>query len=211
MRQFLTQILVCNFFAFFLVSCKTYQPENLTKVISDKKEVENLYFSSSEDYVYKCQMEVYGNDISGIVILKKINNDKHRVVMTTDFGNKMIDFEISATDFKLNYVLPDLDKKMVINFLKNDFQLLLKKQFPISKKFENPNAEVFVSNLDADSYYLFFNKDTKLLSQIVYTKNKKEKIDFNFDAKNPIFADNINIQHKDFKIKINLTQITKEN
>ncbi len=211
MRQFLTQILVCSFLAFFLVSCKTYQPENLTKVISDKKEVENLYFSSSEDYVYKCQMEVYGNDISGIVILKKISNDKHRVVMTTDFGNKMIDFEVSQTDFKLNYVLPDLDKKMVINFLKNDFQLLLKKQFPISEKFENPNAEVFVSNLDADSYYLFFNKDTKLLSQIVYTKNKKEKIDFNFEAKNPIFADNINIQHKDFKIKIKLTQITKEN
>ena len=49
-------------------------------------------------------MEVYGNDISGILIIKKISETTHRVVLTSDFGNKMIDFEISENDFKLNYV-----------------------------------------------------------------------------------------------------------
>ena len=78
-------------------------------------------------------MEVYGNDISGILIIKKISDSTHRVVMTSDFGNKMIDFEISENDFKLNYVLPDLDKKMVINFLKNDFRELLKQKYAVTK------------------------------------------------------------------------------
>ena len=74
-------------------------------------------------------MDIYKNHISGILIIKKISETTHRVVMTSDFGNKMIDFEISENDFKLNYVLEDLNKKMVINFLKNDFQELLKRKF----------------------------------------------------------------------------------
>lgn len=211
MRQFLKQILVCSLIFLSLVSCKTFELANVSKVETHEKKVENLYFTSPEDYLYKCHMEVYGNDISGILVVKKINEKTHRVVMTTDFGNKMIDFEISDKDFKLNYVLEDLNKKMVINFLKNDFQLLLKKDFLVSDKFENKDSNIFVSKEDSEVYYLYFNKDSKLLSQLIYTKNNKEKIDFNFESKNPIFADKIVLQHKDYKIRIELTQISKEN
>ena len=42
---------------------------------------------------------------------QKLNETTHRVALTSDFGNKLIDFEVSDNDFKLNYVLPDLDKK----------------------------------------------------------------------------------------------------
>ncbi len=211
MRQFLTQILVCSIFSLSLISCKIYQPENLTRISTTKTEVENLYFSSGEDYIYKCQMEVYGNDISGIVIIKKLSNDAHRVVMTTDFGNKMIDFEISQSDFKLNYVLPDLDKKMVINFLKNDFRILLKHRYPVLETFENTDSRIFTSKDDKNLTYLFFDKNSDLLKNMVIAENNKEKINISFDAKKHIFADNIDIQHKDIKIKIKLTQISKEN
>ncbi|WP_449400308.1 hypothetical protein [Chryseobacterium wanjuense] len=129
--------------------------------------------------------------------------------MTSDFGNKLIDFEISENSFKLNYVLPDLDKKIVINFLKNDFQQLLKQKYPVSESFENNNAKIYLSKIDKKAYYLFFNKENGLLHQIIYTKNNKEKIDFTFDAKKHIFADSLNLQHKDFKINIKLFQITE--
>lgn len=154
-------------------------------------------------------MDIYKNHVSGILILKKINKTAHRVVLTSDFGNKLIDFEISENDFKLNYVLPDLDKKIVINFLKNDFQQLLKRQYPVSESFENDNSKIYLSKVDKKIYYLFFNKENGLLKQIIYTKNNKEKIDFTFDAKKHIFADSLNLQHKDFKINIKLFQITE--
>ena len=109
MRRFLLQSFLYSGLFFLLISCKTYQLKDAQPISNSEKEVENLYFSSKEDYVYKCQMEVYGNDISGILIVKKISETSHRVVMTSDFGNKMIDFEISEDDFKLNYVLADLD------------------------------------------------------------------------------------------------------
>ncbi|WP_083190174.1 hypothetical protein [Chryseobacterium artocarpi] len=209
MLQFLRQNLTYSLILLLAVSCKSYQLTYVKRVSTTEKTVENLYFSSSEDYVYKCQMDIYKNHVSGILIIKKLNETTHRVALTSDFGNKLIDFEVSDNDFKLNYVLPDLDKKIVINFLKNDFQQLLKRQYPVSESFENDNAKIYLSKIDNKAYYLFFNKENNLLKQIIYTKNNKEKIDFTFDAKKHIFADSLNLKHKDFKINIKLFQITE--
>ena len=209
MRRFLLLSFLYSSFLLLIISCKTYQLTNAKPISNSEKEVENLYFSSNEDYVYKCQMEVYGNDISGILIIKKISETTHRVVMTSDFGNKMIDFEISENDFKLNYVLADLDKKMVINFLKNDFQELLRQKYPVAESFENDNSNIFRSEVDKKDYFLYFNKENALLQQIIYTKNKKEKINFTFEAKKLTFAEKIHLEHKDFKIDIKLFQITE--
>jgi hypothetical protein len=209
MRQLLLQSLAYSLIFLLFVSCKTYTLADVKPVANSEKTVENLYFSSHEDYVYKCQMDIYKNHVSGILIIKKINETTHRVVLTSDFGNKLIDFEISEADFKLNYVLPDLDKKIIINFLKDDFQQLLKQKYSVAESFENQNSRIYLSKIDHKAYYLFFNKETGLLKQMIYTKNKKEKIDFTFEAKKHIFADSLSLQHKDFKIKIQLFQITE--
>ncbi|WP_312341192.1 hypothetical protein [Chryseobacterium binzhouense] len=205
LRNFLYSLILLSF-----VSCKTYKLKDVQPLPLHKSfKTENLFFTSPQDYIYKCQMEVYGNNISGIIIIKKINKNTHRVVLTTDFGNKMIDFEISDNDFKLNYVLPDLDKKMVINFLKNDFQELLRQKYILTERFENNESIIDISKDENKTYYLFYGKKTEMLTQIVYTKKNKEKINFTFEAKSPTFADKIEIQHKDFKINIQLLQITE--
>ncbi|PQA93521.1 hypothetical protein B0A69_10975 [Chryseobacterium shigense] len=209
MQRLQLQSLLYSLVLLLIVSCKSYQLTDAQPVKTSEKTVENLYFSSGEDYVYKCQMDIYKNHVSGILIIKKLNETTHRVAMTSDFGNKLIDFEISENDFKLNYVLPDLDKKIIINFLKNDFRELLKRKFPVSESFENKDAKIFLSKADNRAYYLFFNKNDGLLKSIIYTKNNKEKIDFTFEAKKHIFADSLNLRHKDFKINIKLFQITE--
>ncbi|GAB0156371.1 hypothetical protein CHRYSEOSP005_16350 [Chryseobacterium sp. Alg-005] len=209
MRRSLLQNFLYSCGLLLLVSCKTFQLTDATPVSNAETVVENLYFSSGEDYVYKCQIDIYKNHVSGILIIKKLNETTHRVALTSDFGNKLIDFEISDQDFKVNYVIPDLDKKMVINFLRNDFQQLLKRQYPVSKSFENNQSKIYLSKTDKKACYLFFNKQNGLLNTIIYTKNNKEKIDFTFEAKKHIFADSIDLQHKDFKINIKLVQITE--
>lgn len=209
MRRFLLQISVCNLILLLCFSCTTYRINNVNTIPNTEKTVENLYFSSREDYVYKCRMDIYKNHVSGILIIKKLTEQTHRVVLTSDFGNKLIDFEISGDSFKLNYVLPDLDKKIVINFLKNDFQELLRRKYPVTETFENENSKIYLSKTDKKAYYLFFSKENGLLQQMVYTKNNREKIDFTFDAKKHIFADSLYLQHKDFKITIKLNQITE--
>jgi hypothetical protein len=104
--------------AIVLVSCgsvtKNYTPKKL-----DKTSYDVPYFSDSKtDYVYKTNISVYGNELSGIFIAKKINDTTHRIVFTTEFGNKLMDFEISENDFKVNSIVSELDRKILINTLK---------------------------------------------------------------------------------------------
>ncbi|WP_419869584.1 hypothetical protein [Chryseobacterium sp. CT-SW4] len=209
MHRFLRQSFLYSSLFLLFTSCKTYRLTDAVSVSSQDKTVENQYFSSNHDYIYKCQIDIYKHHLSGILIIKKLSDTTHRVALTSDFGNKLIDFEISENDFKVNYIIPDMDKKMVTNFLMNDFRQLLRKRYPVDQSFENTSSKIYTSKWEKNGYYLFFNKENQLLEQIVYTKNKKEKIDFSFAAKKHIFADSINIAHKDFKINIRLFQITE--
>lgn len=193
-----------------LQSCKTYQLSNAEPVSVTKNSVENRYFDNPKtDYLYKSQIEIYGNEMSGILIIKKINETAHRIALTSDFGNKMMDFELSDSEFKVNYIIPDLDKKMVLKILEKDFRLLLKKNYSVKKTFSNSISNIYQSQDGKEAFYLTFDKNSDLLSQLIYVRKGKEKINFNYVAKTPIFADEIELIHHDIKLKIKLFQITE--
>lgn len=210
MRRFLLLFSLFNLLIFSTQSCNSYKLENANVATSSRKIVENNYFADKEtDYVYKAQIDVYGNHMSGILIIKKISDDTHRVVMTTDFGNKMLDFEISQKSFKINYLIADMDRDVVKKFLENDFRMLLKQIYTISEVFETKEYDVYTSVDDGKKYYLFYEKNSELLHKMVFTEKAKEKINFGFLAKTHIFADEILLTHQDFKLSISLKEITK--
>ncbi|WP_165930170.1 hypothetical protein [Flavobacterium ranwuense] len=163
------------------------------------------YFSNPEiDYVYKANITVYGNELTGIFIAKKINDTTHRVVFTTEFGNKLLDFEISETDFKVNSIVEELDKKILVNTLKTDFRLLLRNQFLINEQFENATDKVYKSKDGNRFNTLFVSKAGEKLYKIVHSSKTKEKININFVSENNIFAEKIVIQHQNIKLRIEL-------
>ena len=151
---------------------KEYNPVALEKTV-----FEVPYFSNPEmDYVYKANITVYGNELSGIFIAKKINDATHRVVFTTEFGNKLLDFEISEKDFKVNSIVDELDRKILINTLKTDFRLLLKNSYAIKQQYENPENKVFLTGDDVTNNYLFISKADMRLNKIVNATKRKERI-----------------------------------
>lgn len=206
MRKSILPFLRCSVLTLVLVSCST------TNVVKDYDEripvkdvYQNLYFTNSQtDYVYKANISVYGNDLSGIFIAKKINDTTHRVVFTTEFGNKLLDFEISPTDFKVNSIVEELNRKILINTLKTDFRLLLKAGFSVDRQFENTKSSVYQSNDGKNFNYLFVYKSEGKLTEIVHASKTKEKIKLSFTSENNIFADRIVIQHYNVKLRIEL-------
>jgi phosphoribosylformylglycinamidine (FGAM) synthase PurS component len=194
-----------------LNSCATlptvggYTSMPLTKTTYDAS-----YFSNpAADYIYKANITAYGNELSGIFIAKKINETTHRVVFTTEFGNKLLDFEISENDFKVNAIVDELNRKILINTLKSDFRLLLRNHYVMQQQYENAK-EVVYKAADSDEFnYLFVSKDGKL-SKIVHTSKRKEKINLSFISENNIFADNIVIQHNNIKLRIELNYLKNQ-
>lgn len=209
MLKSMTRFLLISALSVLFFSCKSYQIENAVKKEVPISEYKNRYFSNPEtDYVYKAHIEVYGNQLSGIFIAKRISDTLHRVVFTTDFGNKLLDFELSENDFKVNYIMEDLNRKMIINTLRDDFRLLLKTNHEVQEVFENEEYVIYKS-ADKKRYNYFFEskKDTTLI-KLVNASKSKEKIIFRFESKNSTFAEQITIQHENIKLKIELNQIS---
>ncbi|OCB69459.1 hypothetical protein B0A79_16495 [Flavobacterium piscis] len=211
MQKSTIQFLLINcFLAIILVSCgsvtKNYTPKKL-----DKTSYEVPYFSDSKtDYVYKTNITVYGNEISGIFIAKKINDTVHRIVFTTEFGNKLLDFEISDNTFKVNSIVSELDRKILINTLKEDFRLLLKKEYLIQEQFENDSDNIYKSKDGKRDNYLFISKKDHRLEKVVHSSQTKEKFTLTFTSENNIFAEKIQIIHQNIKLKIELNYFKSE-
>lgn len=187
-----------------LVSCAPAKVvEGFAAKTSSPGVYEVRYFTDREqDYVYKANIAVYGNELTGIFIAKKIDENTHRVVFTTEFGNKLMDFEVSENEFKVNSIVAELDRKIIRNTLRDDFRLLLKRRFDISAAFENPEAIVYKSVNGKIENYLFTSKADGQLLKIVQTSTGKEKINLSFTAEKNIFAERIIIQHQNIKLRI---------
>ncbi|MBF4492385.1 hypothetical protein IRZ83_06600 [Flavobacterium sp. JLP] len=211
MQKSTIQFLLINcLLALVLVSCgsvtKNYAPKKL-----DKTSYQVPYFSDSKsDYVYKTNITVYGHELSGIFIAKKINDTTHRVVFTTEFGNKLLDFEISEKTFKVNSIVSELDRKLLINTLTDDFRLLLKKEYLIQEQFENESDNIYkAADGDRDNY-LFISKKDQKLEKVVNASKTKEKITITFTLENDIFAKKVVILHHNIKLKIELNYFKPE-
>jgi phosphoribosylformylglycinamidine (FGAM) synthase PurS component len=211
MQKSTIQFLLINcLLAIVLVSCgsvtKNYTPKKL-----DKTSYQVHYFSDSKtDYIYKTNITVYGHEISGIFIAKKINDTTHRVVFTTEFGNKLLDFEISEKTFKVNSIVSELDRKILINTLTEDFRLLLKKEYLIQEQFENESDNIYKSADGNRDNYLFISKKDPKLEKVVNASKTKEKITLFFSSENNIFAEKIQIIHQNIKLKIELNYFKPE-
>lgn len=197
-------LLISAFFSLFL-SCKSYQIPDAIEVEKTTSVVQNHYFSDeSIDYVYKTHIEVYGNQLSGIFIAKRINDSIHRMVLTTDFGNKLLDFEISENSFKVNFIVDNLNKKLIINTLEADFRTLLQVNHKVLKSYKTNNETIYQTE---NNHYFFNDLISNNLTKIIKTNKRKEKVIFTFDSKKATFAENITIQHNNIKLNIEFNQI----
>lgn len=207
MRKSKSLFLIINLYLVLVfTSCGSKNiAKHLKPVTLDRVIYEASYFSNPEiDYVYKANINVYGNELSGILIAKKINDTTHRVAFTTEFGNKLLDFEISETNFKLNSIVDELNKKILINTLKKDFRLILRSNYLIKEQLENEKSKVYKSADGKNFNYLYINKLDEKLYKIVAASKRKEKIQIDFASEKNSVADSIVIQHYNIKLRIEL-------
>lgn len=189
-------------------ACGSYKPKGAEITENTISEYVNPYFSDVDsDYIYKANMAVFGRQSGGIVVIKKINATFHRVVFTTDFGNKLLDFEVAEDDFKVHFVVDGFNNKRILKVLETDFRLLLQPVYTINQTFDTPDKLIYASKQNKNSVYLFENKEDRFLSELVFTEHSKEKITFEFQNKKDTFAEEINITHHNIPLEIKLLKI----
>lgn len=190
------------------VGCASYpKKQGLTQIPNATNIITNPYFSNTDtDYVYKANIAVYDKNFGGLFIIKKTQANEHRVVFTTEMGKTLLDFSFINEEFKVNYIIDDLNKNMLINILKSDFKVLITENFKINKAFKIQDSLIFESVLNNKPHYLFKKNE---LSKITRASKTKEKVVFTFSEISNSFANNIVIDHKNIKLNITLKSITQ--
>ena len=200
MNRFLL-ISVCS----VILGCGSYPKKNNFQKTEVLSQISNPYFANpNQDYVYKANIDVFDKTFGGIFIVKKTGNQQHRIVFTTEMGNKLFDFSFDKNSFKVNYILDDLNKNILINILKKDFKVLITENLNASETYKLNSETIKKTTLDKKTYYYF---EAPEIQKIVRTKNGNEKVRFLFTEISDNIAQQIQIIHSNIKLKITLKSI----
>jgi hypothetical protein len=194
-----------------LGSCSLKTTQGLRATTISKTEIINAYFSeSATDYLYKAKIDVYGRYFGGILIVKKVGAESHRVVFTTEFGSKIFDFLYEGDTFTVNYIVEELNRKILVNTLQKDFKLLISEKIQVNEQFVSDAQQVYKSEANKRDAYYFFSIPENRLDRIVSASKSKEKVEILFNSEEPNIAQQIAIRHHNIKLSINLDYFKKD-
>ena len=201
------RILLSSLLVFAILGCASYPKKKgyeFAEIV--KSETLNPYFSNAlKDYVYKAKIETFDRTFGGIFIIKKIGPSHHRTVFTTEIGNTLFDFSFHGDGFKVNRILKEIDRKILVNILKRDFTTLFSNPSQILQTFKNNKDIIFETKILSKKHYFYHAADQ--LRAIVRTGSGKEKVVFEFSEIEQDFARKIKIIHKTFPLTITLNGI----
>ena len=76
--------------------------------------------------LYYTQVNITGKHLSGLLLIKKMPDSSTRMLFSNETGFKFFDFEFARNgDFKVHYVIDQLNKKPVLITLRKDFEIVM--------------------------------------------------------------------------------------
>lgn len=205
-------LVVFTFYFLLFISCAPKAYKNLQQLEGSAECLEQFQ-PKFERVVYRTSVDVIGNHLSGILLIKQMPDSSTRLLFTNEAGYKFFDFEFSKSgDFKVHSIIEKMDKDAVKKTLQRDFQLLLmNKPIRLMKPYEfrgQKNEEkYFAYNAGEDFYYYITNADcSKLIRMERGSSTKKVLEAFVTDMKDKV-PDSIQIHHINFNFDINMKRI----
>lgn len=194
----------------FLFSACTNPYKNLTKTEYPEKSLKIIpyYLPSIEKaIIYKADITFYNNNFAGLLVIKRIEENNYRLALTTQFGLKIFDFELNQGQLKAVFCIEQLNKKMILNLLEDDFNLLLLQLeydsfFSMQNKELNQNIWLLTSG-KMDSYYIQ-NNDSESIDFISKRKRNSEKISVGLRNYRNGVPGEINLKYIRIKHSLNL-------
>ena len=162
--------------------------------------------------LYKTEVDVVGNHLSGLLLIKKMPDSSTRMVFSNEMGLKFFDFEFTTDgNFKVYFIMKKMNKKPVIKTLRNDFELILMEQLDTtaaSVRINNGLIYYVFPEAKGYNYYITDSTGDNLVSMERASKRKTvvQAIMKNYINGTP---DTIGISHKTFNFTIGLKRIER--
>ena len=162
--------------------------------------------------LYSTQVDVVGNHLSGLLLIKKMPDKSTRMVFSNEIGFKFFDFEFSPDgNFKVYSIIEKMNKRSVVKTLRHDFELILMQQLDnktVSVRTTNGLIYFIYPQARGYNYYITDSTGNKLVSMERASKSKTvvEAVMENYINGIP---DTIGISHKTFSFTIGLKRLER--
>lgn len=181
-------------------ACSTLQLEGEPARL-DKETYISPYFSKQDkEYMYSVKIDVYKHELNGILAVKNLGENHHRMALLSDFGNTLFDMEFKGEAVEVHYAMDGLNKGIIINKLKKYFQLLVHSEYRLSGLNIHQDEKIYLSRFQNKNICL--HEIDGQLRQIKKASKFKEKVNLHFYGKGD-YADSIAFESHELPIKMN--------
>jgi hypothetical protein len=161
---------------------------------------------------FDASVDVEGHHLGGLILIKHMPDQSNRVVFTSETGATIFDFEFQPNGkFSVRHIMSKLDRKAIVNVLRNDFALLLGAPFSDNKfkTLEGKNGEIyFQSSIEGKRAFIVSDKSCHLL-RLEQGSKRKRMFSILTEGRDVSRPDNITISHYTFDMIIELKRIEK--
>lgn len=202
MQQLIKKYLIISLCCFTLFSCSNYRAKGEPIYNLPNQTVLVPYFDSiQKEFLYTAKIKTYDNQFNGILVVKRVDDNKKRVALITDFGNTLMDFEIFNDEVKVNYMLDDLNKKIIVNKLKKYFQLLVHADYAIEALNKTNDKLIYTSELQSKRVFIY-EDTTGNINRLKQVSRFKEKVEIDFYSENSTYADSIHFKSNEIPLEM---------
>lgn len=163
--------------------------------------------------LYNTHVDVIGNHLSGLLLIKKMPDSTVRMVFSNETGFTFFDFEFSpGGGFKVFSIIKKMNRKSVIKTLRKDFEILLMERL-------NQNTMEVCKDNDNLIYYIFpqtkgyncyiTNASGNELVRIERSSNTEPVVSMIMQNYINGIPDTIGITHQNFDFTIGLKRIER--
>lgn len=162
--------------------------------------------------LYKATVDVVGNHLSGLLLIKKMPDSSTRMLFSNEMGLTFFDFEFTANgQFKVYSIINKMNKRSVIKTLRHDFELVLMNNLDNSKVTVKTQNGLIYYIFPQNKGYNYYVTNTAGNELVRMERASNKKIIVEALMKNYIHGipDSIGISHKTFEFNIGLKRIER--
>ncbi len=163
--------------------------------------------------LYKTEVDVVGNHLSGLLLIKRMPDSSLRMVFSNEMGFKFFDFEFGADgNFKVYSIIKKMNKKSVLKTLRKDFQLILMERLDSSTaSVRNNNGLLYYIFPQSKGYNYYITDSTgSELLRMERASSSKTVVEAMMKHYINGIPDTIGISHKTFDFNIGLKRIERD-
>ncbi len=160
--------------------------------------------------LYRTRVDVVGNHLSGLLLIKKMPDSSLRLVFSNEMGFTFFDFEFATNgNFKVYSVVKQMNKKAVLKTLRKDFELILMQRLGnTTTAIRKNNASIYYVFQQTKGYNYYITDSTgNTLVQMERVSKKKAVVEAIMKDYTNGIPDTIGITHKTFNFTIGLKRI----